>query len=111
VSGPWDHEPSVTFARELRTGYSSGMSGAHRSTTQSSVVAVSKSMVWLLKVGGVATAMVAQVAVVAFVGYTLITQPSKAWPVPLAVAFGITACLAFLADIVWRRAQRATRKP
>jgi hypothetical protein len=47
---------------------------------------------------------------VAFVGYTLITQPSKAWPVPLAFALGITVCFGVLGLIIWRRMERSTAR-
>lgn len=84
------------------------MSGAHRSTMQNSAACARKSAVWLLGLAGAAAVILAQLAVMAFVGYTLTTQPSKMWPHALAVALGITACIGALGDIVWRRMQRAT---
>ncbi|MCW2930192.1 MAG: hypothetical protein JWM19_1154 [Actinomycetia bacterium] len=86
------------------------MSGAHRSTTQNSAVSVRKSAVWLLQLAGAAAGILVELALVVFVGYTLITQPSRAWPLPIAVAVGIIACIGVLGDIVWRRMQRATKR-
>ena len=82
------------------------MSGAHRSTTQSPAASVRKSAVWLLQLAGAAAGILAQLALVAFVGYILITQPSKAWPLPISVAVGIMACIGVLGDIILRRMQR-----
>lgn len=86
------------------------MSGAHRSTTQPSAVSMRKSAVWLLQLTGAAAAILAQLALLAFVGYTLITQPSKAWPVPIAVALGIIVCFGVLGLSIWRRMERATTR-
>jgi hypothetical protein len=69
---------SRTFPRKHQAGYSSGMSGAHRSTTQTSPASVRKSAFWLLQLTGAAAAVLVQLALLAFIGYTLITQPSKA---------------------------------
>jgi hypothetical protein len=82
------------------------MSGSHRSTMQSPAASVRKSTVWLLQLAGAAAAILVQLALVVFVGYILITQPSREWPLPLAVACGITVCIGVLGDIVWRRMQR-----
>ena len=82
------------------------MSGAHRSTTQTSAASVSKSAFWLLQLTGAAAAILVQLALLAFIGYTLITQPSRAWPLPLAVALGVTVCLGALGQIVWHRMER-----
>lgn len=69
-----------------------------------------KSAAWLLQLTGAAAAILAQLALVAFVGYTLITQPSKAWPVPLAFALGITVCFGVLGLIIWRQMERSTAR-
>lgn len=86
------------------------MSGAHRSTTQKTAASVRKSAVWLLQLAGAVAAILVQLALLAFIGYILITQPSRAWPLPLAIALGITVCLGALGQIVWHRMERTTTR-
>jgi hypothetical protein len=82
------------------------MSGSHRSMMKSRAVSVRKSTVWLLQLGGATTALLLQMALVVFVGYILITQPWRAWPLPLAVACGINACVYVLLRVIWRGMKR-----
>jgi hypothetical protein len=91
--------------------YDPTVTGLHRSTTQSSVASARASAVWLLKLAGAVAALLLQLALVVYLAYILITQPSKAWPVPIAVVTGATACLAALGRFVsWRMDRADTSK-
>jgi hypothetical protein len=84
------------------------VTGIHRSrTTQSSVASARKSAAWLLQLAGAVTAILVQLAVVAYVAYTLITQPSEAWLHAIAIATALTVCLGALGLFVSRRMDRA----
>jgi hypothetical protein len=83
------------------------MSGAHRSTTHSPVASAGKSIVWMLQLAGAAALLVVPFAVLGFVVYTLISQPSKAWTPPVVVASAISICVFAIAHIVWYRMRRS----
>jgi hypothetical protein len=55
---------------------------------------------------GAAAAILAQLALMAFVSYILITQPSSAWLLSIAVAFAIIVCIGVLGEIVGGRRRR-----
>jgi hypothetical protein len=55
---------------------------------------------------GAAAVILAQLALMALVSYILITQPSGACLLPVAIAFAIIACIGVLGETVWRRMQR-----
>jgi hypothetical protein len=90
-------------------GYTPGMTGSHASTKRHSIASARKSAVWLLQLSGAATAILIQLALIAYVAYVLITQPSDAWPRPVAVATILTVCLAALGQFVWWRINRADK--
>ncbi len=84
------------------------MKGIHRSTTrQNSLTSARKSAVWLLQLSGAASAILVQLALVAYVAYILITQPSNAWARPISVATGFIVCLGALGRFIGKRMDRA----
>jgi hypothetical protein len=91
--------------------YSSGMTGIHASTKRNSIASARKSAVWLLQLSGAATAILIELALIAYVAYVLITQPSDTWTRPIAVATGFTVCLWALGQFVsWRMDRADTSK-
>ena len=83
------------------------MTGAHASTKRSSIASARKSAVWLLQLSGAASAILIQLALMAYIAYVLITQPSNAWLRPIAIATGLTFCLYALGQFIGRRMERA----
>jgi hypothetical protein len=82
------------------------MAGVHASTTRN-FASARKSAVWLLQIAGAASAILIQLALMAYMIYILVTQPSDAWPLPIGVAIGLTVCLYALGHFVSRRMDRA----
>ncbi len=82
------------------------MTGSHRGTTQSTAASVGKSVTWLLQIAGLVAALLILLAAVVFVCCVAFTQPPKAWPFPIGVAFGITVCIFAIAYIAQYRMQR-----
>jgi membrane protein implicated in regulation of membrane protease activity len=66
-----------------------------------------KSVVWLLQLTGAATAILLQLALVAYLAYALKTQPSGDWPLSIGIVAAGTAGLYALARYVERRLDRA----
>lgn len=82
------------------------MTGIHASTTRN-FASARKSAVWLLQIAGAGTAILIQLALMAYMVYILITQPSGSWPLPIGIAVGLTICLYALGQFVSRRMDRA----
>jgi hypothetical protein len=85
------------------------MTGIHASTKRNSFASARKSAIWLFQLSGAAAALLIQLALIAYVAYILVTQPSDEWPRPIAVATGFTVCLCALGLFVSRRMDRADR--
>ncbi len=91
------------------------MSGAHRSTTQSSIASARKSAVWLAVLLAVATVILALLALLAFVVYFAITYeppPSPpAWILPVAIAVLSALWVFVLGDLVGSLLRKRARSP
>jgi hypothetical protein len=82
------------------------MAGKHVSTKRNWAHTF-QSLVWLLQVTGAATAILLQLALVAYLAYALKTQPSGDWPLAIGITAGGTAGLYALARYVEWRLDRA----
>jgi uncharacterized integral membrane protein len=95
----------------LTPAYNGGVSGVHRSTTESRVTSARKSAAWLIQLAAVTTVLLTLPALVAFVSYLVIAQPAWAWLFPLAIALLSAVWIGIIGGTAWWLLRKRLRPP